>query len=308
MSSLSDSLPRFNIALFGEVLADVFPDVSILGGAPFNVTRHLNALGMHPVLVSRTGNDSLRDALLLAFRQLQLDESGLQVDSHYPTGQVNITFNANTHQFEILPEQAYDYIEAHQAAVIVRHNAPKLVYFGSLAQRHRVSRQALEAFLQASDGVVRFLDINLRAPWYDGETIQHCLQQANIVKLNDDELQTVAQSLHYPSDTLYLQAQRLLQTFNLQQVIVTAGAEGAWLLDAQTGLHRTSTTTAVPLVDTVGSGDAFASVYIIGLLSGWDMPTTLNRAHRFAGAICGVRGAAPQDVAFYTPFIKKWAL
>ncbi|PIV92139.1 MAG: hypothetical protein COW45_01270, partial [Gallionellales bacterium CG17_big_fil_post_rev_8_21_14_2_50_54_146] len=34
------------VVLFGEVLADVFPDRAVLGGAPFNVARHLKAFGL----------------------------------------------------------------------------------------------------------------------------------------------------------------------------------------------------------------------------------------------------------------------
>lgn len=50
-----------NVVLFGEVLADIFPDKSVLGGAPFNVARHLEAFGQSPILITRLGNDALRD-------------------------------------------------------------------------------------------------------------------------------------------------------------------------------------------------------------------------------------------------------
>jgi hypothetical protein len=42
-----------NIMVFGEVLADIFPEKTILGGAPFNVARHLHAFQQHSILVSR---------------------------------------------------------------------------------------------------------------------------------------------------------------------------------------------------------------------------------------------------------------
>ncbi|MBA1332725.1 carbohydrate kinase, partial [Candidatus Endoriftia persephone str. Guaymas] len=46
--------------IFGEVLFDCFEDGSrVLGGAPFNVAWHLQALGAAPLFISRVGDDSL---------------------------------------------------------------------------------------------------------------------------------------------------------------------------------------------------------------------------------------------------------
>ena len=45
--------------IFGEVLFDCFPDGSrVLGGAPFNVAWHLQALGLEPLFLSRVGRDA----------------------------------------------------------------------------------------------------------------------------------------------------------------------------------------------------------------------------------------------------------
>ena len=38
---------------------------------------------------------------------------------------------------------------------------------------------------------------------------------------------------------------------------------------------------------------------MLGLLQGWDPETWLGRATRFATAVCGLRGALPDDPAFY---------
>ena len=56
------------VIAFGEILVDQFRDREVLGGAPFNVACHLGALGAHPVLVTRTGQDALGDTLLRAMR------------------------------------------------------------------------------------------------------------------------------------------------------------------------------------------------------------------------------------------------
>jgi len=50
--------------LFGEVLFDCFPNgEQRLGGAPFNLAWHLQALGDQPCLISRVGNDGLGEKI-----------------------------------------------------------------------------------------------------------------------------------------------------------------------------------------------------------------------------------------------------
>jgi fructokinase len=49
-------------------------------------------------------------------------------------------------------------------------------------------------------------------------------------------------------------------------------------------------------------------VFLAGRARGWDMPLILARANAFAGAICGIAGAVPQDLAFYQPWRKAWGL
>ncbi|MEN8132411.1 MAG: PfkB family carbohydrate kinase, partial [Pseudomonadota bacterium] len=53
-------MQKTRLIVFGEVLFDQFPDGTVvLGGAPFNVAWHLQALGYAPLLISRVGNDGL---------------------------------------------------------------------------------------------------------------------------------------------------------------------------------------------------------------------------------------------------------
>lgn len=57
------------VVLFGEVLADMFPDKNVLGGAPFNVARHLRAFGQNPVIITHLGCDDLGDKVLRMMSQ-----------------------------------------------------------------------------------------------------------------------------------------------------------------------------------------------------------------------------------------------
>lgn len=294
------------VALFGEVLADVFPDGHILGGAPFNVARHLQGFGLNPVMISRTGNDALREELLAEMNARGMDTSGIQCDPQYPTGQVTVHMDAGGHRFEILPYQAYDYIHAGVTHMLTMSIKPDLVYFGTLAQRNMESRLALDNFLNDARSP-RFLDLNLRAPWYDKHTVRRSLLRADIVKMNEDELGALAVLLRLPGKSLPELAMAMLKRFNLKLVVITRGEQGAWQLNASGELQETGPQAmAQPLQDTVGAGDAFAAVYIVGHLQGWEASLTLTRANQFASALCAIRGAAPHDLAFYQPFVQEW--
>jgi fructokinase len=296
------------IALFGEILADIFPDQTILGGAPFNVTRHLNAFKLHPVLITRTGHDALHDELMQEMNRLGLDISGVQNGPFYPTGQVKVILENGNHRYEILPDQAYDHIHPGITHMITLALKPELTYFGTLAQRGMESRLALDKFL--SDGKSpRFLDINLRKPWYNKHTIKRSLLRTDILKMNEEELDVIAQYFKLQGADKPQIARLLADQFEISKVVVTNGAEGCWMLDEDRKLLSTGPEEiGQPLVDTVGAGDAFAAVFILGLLSGWEMLLTLQRANQFASAICGIRGAAPQSLNFYTRFSNEWSL
>ena len=148
--------------VFGEVLYDHFPDGGVvLGGAPFNVAAHLQAFGAAPLLISRVGDDPLGHRIRDTMLHLGMDTSGLQLDSAHPTGTVDVSIEQGEPHFTILPERAYDFIDASQVPPI---SAPSLLYHGSLALREASSRCALEQ-LAARAGAPMFMDVNLRAPW-----------------------------------------------------------------------------------------------------------------------------------------------
>ncbi len=307
-SSLSSQRSGATVALFGEVLADVFPDRSVLGGAPFNVARHLKAFGLNPVLITRTGNDALRTELLETMAACGMETVGVQCDQIYPTGQVKVHFEGGTHRFEILPEQAYDHIHASVARKVALSIHPELIYFGTLAQRHAASRSALKMLLNHSS-VPTFFDVNLRAPWYEAQIFRRSLRQADTVKVNHEELALLAELFALPGDTLAGHARAFMQTFEIGQVLVTCGPEGAWLIKRDgTEVSMTPNGATITVVDTVGAGDGFSAVFMLGHLQGWPVDVSLARAHAFAAAICTIRGAIPDRTDFYTPFLQEWQL
>jgi fructokinase len=294
------------VVAFGETLVDQFRDRNVLGGAPFNVASHLAAMGTHALLVTRAGKDALGDQLLQAMAARGLDIRGVQRDPARPTGRVRVSERASGHVFDILPDQAYDHIHVSMARMAALSAHPALVYFGTLAQRGP-SRRALRELLAAVQ-TCAFLDVNLRDPWVDPDVLDWSLRQAAVVKLNSEELLRLCAMFKLGGATPEACAAALLSSFGLQRIVVTEGAAGAWTID-RAGRIETVTGHALPtLVDTVGAGDGFAAVFMLGMLRGWPLVTQLERADAFARAICGIRGAVPPTQDFYTPFIRDWQL
>lgn len=304
---------RSAILLFGEILLDCFPDRRVVGGAPYNVARHLwglgRPLGLLPVLVSRVGRDVPGREILAAMAAAGLILDGVQEDDRRATGRVDIRLDAATggHRFEIPPDQAWDHINAGLSRLVGLDRRPERVYFGTLAQR-AASRQALRSTLLAS-GAEGFLDVNLRDPWIGRDVLLWSLGRAGTVKLNEEELGRLAGLLGLERGDPARQGGHLMRMFGLRRLVVTRGERGAWLLDAEQG-HFETKGAGVPaaFVDSVGAGDAFAAVLLLGLHLGWPPQRTLNRAGQFAGAVCGLRGATPERADFYEPFIADWRL
>lgn len=294
--------------LFGEVLADVFPDRTVLGGAPFNVARHLKAFGQNPVLITRLGNDALRDEVLRVMNDNGMETIGVQCNNRYPTGQVQVHFEDGIHRFEILSKQAYDFIHPAVARMTSLSAHPVLVYFGTLAQRNETSRRALKVLLR-STVAAKFLDINLRAPWYDEKILRFSLKNADIVKLNDAELDELSDIFNLAGCDPQERVKALLNQFEIEQALVTCGEKGAWQIKKNGRRIEVGIIKQIEnMVDTVGAGDGFAAVCILGELKRWPVTRTLERANAFAAAICSIRGAVPDHTDFYKPYVQEWGL
>jgi fructokinase len=286
--------------LFGEVLFDCFEDGSrMLGGAPFNVAWHLQAFGCKPLFISRVGDDPLARQIRDTMQHWGMTTAGLQKDSAHPTGEVKVTLRDGQPSFDIVSDRAYDHIQADAFPPM----EPALIYHGSLGLRLPESATSLEYLLQKHPAPV-FMDVNLRPPWWEREQLERLLDHASWVKINDDELETLIDG----PDDIQAKAQTLLRRHDLTWVIITQGAKGAFILDNSNHLIATTPTAETKVVDTVGAGDAFASICIVGLLHDWSLPQIMQRAQLFASLLVGQRGATINDFATYRPLIDEWRL
>ncbi len=300
------------VILFGEALVDELPSKRGLpGGAPFNVACHLRAFGVEPLLISRVGEDAEGEMLRWAALRRGLDTRGMQTDHEHLTGEAVVEVAEEGPRFEIPPDRAWDFIRADEALRALRGEAPELLYFGTLAQRGAVSRSALSRLLNL-DVKSRFLDLNLRPPWFDVETVRRSLESADVVKASEEELRVVGDLLGLsdpgPGAGVTERVEALLRAFRIRNVLVTRGARGAWLLTEGGDQTIVARPPLEDVVDTVGAGDAFSAVLILGSLRGWPESMSLVRADDFARALCRIPGAIPQNDAIYRPFREAWGL
>lgn len=307
LPEFNSSKPTGKVLLFGEVLIDAFPDRLVLGGAPFNVARHLRAFGLNPMLISRTGNDEYRNIVLAAMDYYDMETLGVQCDLTHPTGKVSVHISKEGHRFNVLPDQAYDFINPAITRMVTLSAQADMVYFGTLAQRNTMSRRALDALL-SSTSAPRMLDLNLRKPWYDPSTLKRSLTHANVLKVNEEELHVLSDMLKLQAEDERAAASQLMRQYGLECVLVTYGEVGAWMLDKEGAEIDMPGIAANSVVDTVGAGDAFSAVFIAGALSGWPAPLTMTRANAFAAAICSQTGAIPEHPDFYTTFLREWGV
>jgi fructokinase len=166
------------------------------------------------------------------------------------------------------------------------------VCFGSLAQRSPKSRETIHSFLKTiRPETTRIFDVNLRQSFYTAQILVDSVKQADIIKLNHDELPTVVQLLGFPFQEEESAAQWLLHTFRVKLVCVTRGGEGA-LLVSEHGKHE-HPGIRVQVADTVGAGDAFTAALVYHFLRRGSLATMNEAANRMGSWVASQAGATP---------------
>lgn len=305
---------RGQVLIIGEALLDCFADTMVPGGAPFNVARTLGAFGMAPHLITRIGKDSAGGQLLDQFRRFRLPTDGVQLDDARTTGMVTVKSGAAGHTFTIGLDAAWDAIDPATAAALAQSLSPSIICFGTLAQRAPTSRAAVAAVLEKTTAL-RVLDLNLRPTADHKDIAAWSLHHADVVKVNDGEL---AQLLTWFVPTFGPAAQawgsiqqlRAIEAlggiFSWRNLVVTRGADGYAAFDSRGKLIAFGDAPHTTVIDTVGAGDGFLAILILGEILGWPFPQSLLRASHFAAGVCTFRGAVADDLAFYQQWATQW--
>jgi fructokinase len=296
----------------GELLWDVLPNATRLGGAPANFAVMAATLGNRAAILSRIGRDDLGRQAIDRLNPMPVETSLLQVDPMHETGRVTVSFEDHDPHYTIHQPAAWDFLELSDEWLqnVERADA---ICFGSLAQRHPQSRKTIQTLVaEASASCIRIFDVNIRAPFYSAEVMQVSLELASVVKMNETEVPLVLDLLnldlvetnanfearvpdassHAGTDLMRMAAEQLLSVFPaLQMVAITRGARGSLLVtrdewDEHPGFP-------IKVADAVGAGDAFTAAITHYMLRGADLATLNEAGNRWGGWLASQSGAMP---------------
>lgn len=276
----------------GEALWDCLPEGRKIGGAPANFAYHAGQFGFRSLAVSAVGDDELGAEIVEKFKQRNLGHLLETVD--YPTGTVQVTLDEKGIPcYEILEGVAWDNIPYSDRLDEIARNC-RVVCFGSLAQRNKVSRDTINRFIDAmpeSEDSLKVFDINLRQHFYSEEVIVESLKKCNILKINDEELVVVSRMFGYPELSQTEACRRILETYGLKMLILTCGTDGSHVFTSEETSFQP--TPKVEVADTVGAGDSFTGAFIASILGGKSVSEAHKRAVEVSAYVCTQNGAMP---------------
>jgi fructokinase len=285
------------ITAIGEILFDIYPETKNLGGAPLNFLYHVQKLTGKGNIISCVGNDVLGNKVIEFLKSSRISTSYIQINHLHPTGVANVRLNKNkVPTFRIDENRAYDFIEITDKVNQLINKKTGCLYFGSLAQRNKVTRDTIKSLFGKK--IKYFCDLNIRQKFYTKEIINKSLLNTDALKINIDELKLINKLLFGDRFSLEKDANKVLEKFNIELLAVTKGKDGSTLFTKnETDDYKT---TLSGIVDTLGAGDAFAAVFCIGYLRKWKLNKINKLANDFASEICRIKGALPQTEKVYS--------
>lgn len=277
---------------FGEILFDIIEGEAHLGGAPLNFAAHLARCGVDSYILSRLGKDELGKQALSEIAALGVQTRLIQKDLQHPTGRVEVLLEKGQPDYFIQENVAWDFIESTDAEKLMESLEFDVFYFGTLAQRHPKSRQALRNLLHHTHIKEVFYDINLRKGFYSKEILENSIAHCTILKLNNEEVGLLSDLLlkrsFKPEDFTLAVANE----YGLGTIVITAGAAGCYVYDAGDFMFVKGYPAQVK--DTVGAGDAFSAAFVYRYQQTKDARQAADVANRLGAFVASSRGPIPE--------------
>lgn len=277
---------------FGEVLIDHIDGDFFLGGAPVNFAINCLNLGLEAQLYSAIGTDEKGQVIKKDLSQHGLDLNFIAELKDYQTGLVEVEMNDGEPSYEIRENVAFDYLNSSLFEATLADQEFDLFYFGTLVQRNAESRQALYQILSQGKFHERFFDCNLRQQYYDPERLKISLGFATIFKANQLELEVIMRLLYgIERSSIEYACKMLSDEYPLHTIIITAGADGAFLYYSDTLKFIPSY--KAELLDAVGAGDAFSAAFACNFIAGVNPEECVLKGHKLGRIVAQQKGAIP---------------
>jgi fructokinase len=300
-NSHSSRVKPIKALTFGEALFDIIKGSAHLGGAPLNLAAHLAKLGAKPAVITSVGRDELGEVLLARAKAMGIDTSYILIDDNRPTGTVTVELQAEgIPVFTINQGVAWDAITPEEKEFRALSGEEWDVFcFGTLAQRTEENRKTLEKLLSEIKAKHFFYDINLRTGFYKKEWILSSLEHATILKMNEEEADTLSSLIPETADACkpFCSYEALCHFLTdkypgISVICITKGPRGAAVYHK--GVYEEIETTPVEVADTVGAGDAFSAGFLYACLSGYEVSKAASIACILGTYVASKPGAVPE--------------
>ena len=282
-----------NILVFGEILYDIYDDVAVIGGAPFNYSVQLSRLiskNDNLKFITALGKDDFSKDAFKFIENENIDSSLMQVLDNYETGKATVFMNENKIPDYIIHENvAWDNIEFNSDIEKALKEKYDLFYFNILSCRSEKSYNTLKNIFKNIDSKYKVCDVTFRKNYYTKEKIKEALEFINILKINDDEL-AIIKSLFYPNlqNDNEILLKNLNKDFNIDYIFLTLGKSGASSFYNNQYIFKPSN--KIKVVDTVGAGDSFCAALSYAILKKLDIKKVLDFASAVSEEMIQVKG------------------
>ena len=241
----------------GEVLVDLLPTGSVIGGGPANTAKALARLGCAVEFIDGISTDEFG---VRARRELIKDGVGLSLSrsSDKPTGKSIISIDAHgvgSYKFDIENSATFDF-----DASWLPKGAPEILHIGTLATIIEPGASILKDWvLKAKNYAPIIYDPNIRSSVISDrsryqEVVKNWVVLSNVVKASEDDLAWL-----YP-DTDPLKIARSWVSQGVQLVVVTKGENG--IVGVTENQEVSIPGVKVEVIDTVGAGDTVGAVLV----------------------------------------------
>ncbi|MBR3714897.1 MAG: hypothetical protein IKM18_03215 [Clostridia bacterium] len=279
---------------FGEIIWDVFPDEKHIGGAPLNLAAHVARQGGEAWMLSSVGSDNLGEDALSEIKNFGVNTALVSVSDTFPTGMCLVTLDADAvPHYDLKKDTAYDRIGMPDK---IEEQHFDFFALGTLAMRDEYNRETVKKLLSLDVFDKIYVDINIRPPFFSRDSILLCLENANIVKISDEELPTVLKSLEInKSADVELSAKLLAERFeNLEYILITLGADGSLAYDCADKKFYYCSAPKVSVTSTVGAGDSFGATFLVEYSKGKTIPECLKKASEISAYVVTKTEAVPE--------------
>lgn len=276
------------VLCFGEILWDGFGAEKKAGGAPMNVAMHLLQQQIPVQMLTRIGEDALGDELFAYLQKQNFPTALVQRDAELPTCLVTVALDEK-HQAKYTIPQPVSWDNIQPEKTLLKEAFPfELIVYGSLACRSKTSFDTLLQLLEKP--AYKIFDVNLRPPHFTLNMISTLAQKADMVKMNDEELEFLSTE-NEKNGSLEDKMKQFSNRYHTKTVCVTLGENGCAVLHLQKFYKHPGFKVAV--ADTVGAGDSFLATFIAGILKQQPMEEILIQASAIGAFVASNQGANP---------------